>query len=277
MIKSLDKNEKNLFMENYLKSQFYEKYHDSYYSDSILKDVFAQSLRKHSVRNIMAMSYNEVYENNVNVMKDFLDLFWNNTSIKDDVQGFQMIKSFYIDPDSAAHNNEWKEAACTADALISLKRLYVHEGLNDKLVQGYERYRRIPIFFFPKEKNGINMTRAAVFGDKIDFTLFDIKRYLEAETDAERQSCRLINAYNQPITKRWLMNVKEKGGFSKIIEWLKIGTIFTNENYEVFDIEKGNGAIIEDYLDEFPWMWSVEYYNSLKEKIEEYMKHIDNL
>lgn len=267
MIKSLDYNETNLFMEDYLKSQFYEKYHASYYSDSILKVVFAQPLRKHSLRNITAMSYKEIYENNVHVMKDFLDLFWNGTSIEDDMQGFQMIKSFYIDPDFAAIKKAG-DITCTADALISLKRLYAHEGVNDELVQGYERYRRTPIFFFPKERNGINVTRATLFGDKIDFTLFDIKRYLGAKTDQERQSCRLINAYKQPITKRWL---NEMSNFETIVDWLGIRGIFTNEKYEVYDIEKGNAAIIDDYLDTFPWMWSVGYYNSIKLKIEEYM------
>lgn len=46
--------------------------------------------------------------------------------------------------------------------------------------------------------NGINMSRASVFGDKIDYTLFDLKRKFAGNI------CRLDEAYNLPKTNAWL-------------------------------------------------------------------------
>ena len=214
------------------------------------------------------MSYEEIYIENIRVMREFLELYWNKSAQKDPQKAFQMLYSIYRDPDCAEvktiHGIE-----CTADGLISLRRLYHHEGLSDQLVQNYEAYRKGPIVFFPREKNGINTVRNTVFGDRIDFTLFDIKRYLESTSEADKNLCRLASAYRRPITKRWL---KEMGSFRSIVDWLGIKGIFTNENYEVFDIEKGNGSVIREYLDEYHWMWSDNYYNSLKEKIKQFMR-----
>lgn len=259
------------YRKQYEKSLFFDKYKDTYHSDCILKDVFAQSLRKHRL-NISSKSYENVHAKNIEVMEDFLNLYWNEITHKDDKLAFQMLYSIYIDPDPYPYYAEVKTIKgieCTADGLISLKRLYAHEGISDKLVQSYELYRKKPMFFFPKEKNGINMTRSVVFGDRIDHTLFDIKRYLDAKSKADRNSCRLTSAYGRPITMCWL---SEMESFNNVVDWLKIKGIFTNENYEVFDIEKGDGSIITDYLDRYPRKWSDKYYNSLKKRIELFME-----
>ena len=259
------------YREQYKNSSFYGEHENKYHSDCILKDVFAQPLRKHRL-GIPSKSYENVYAENIRVMKDFLNLYWNEITHKNDKLAFQMLYSFYIDPDPYPYDGEVKkikDIECTADGLISLKRLYLHEGISDKLVQGYELYRKKPIFFFPKEKNGINMTRYAVFGDRIDHTLFDIKRYFDAKTEADRNSCRLISAYERRFTKSWL---EEMVSFPKIVDWLKIRGIFTNEDYEVLDIEKGDGSIITDYLNSYPRKWSDNYYSSLKKRIELFME-----
>ena len=249
-------------METYKKSSFYEKYHDTYYSDCILKRVFGQSLRIHPLKKISDMSYHEVYENNIHIMNDFMNLFWNEMSPKDEKKAFKMIKSFYIDPDDMAIKTI-DNVKCTADGLISLNRLYAHEGLNDEMIRAYEIYRKTPIFFFPSEKGGINTTRAAVFNDRIDYTLYDIKRYLEFET--ESSICKMIKAYKLPGTEHWL---REMGDLKSIADWLGIKGIFVNEDYEVYDIEKGDGSVIKGYNDVYPRTWSDDYYNNLKKKIE---------
>ena len=95
------------------------------------------------------------------------------------------------------------------------------------------------------------------------YTLFDLKRKFAGNI------CRLDEAYNLPKTNAWLKNI---GSFEKLVEIYKIKGIFVNENYEVFDLEKGNGSLITDYCDEYSWTWSERYYNQLKSKIDLYMK-----
>lgn len=250
-------------MNTYLESEFYKKYQGTYYSDSILKDVFGQKLRKHGLRNISQMSYEDIYRLNMQVIHDFMELYWNQYH-DNPKRAFEMIYSFYIDPDNAA-TNKIGDVICSADGLISLKRLFAHEGLTDEFLRGYELYRKVPIFFFPQETSGINMSRSRIFGDRIDHTLYDLKKYFEATTQDERNSCKLIHAFNLPYTKQWLDTM---GSFEAIIDWWGVRGIFTTNNYEVIDIEKNNGAIITEYSVEYPWSWSNRYYVGLKEKIQ---------
>ncbi len=250
-------------MNTYLESEFYKKYQGTYYSDSILKDVFGQKLRKHGLRNISQMSYVDIYRLNVQAIHDFMELYWNQHH-DNPKHAFEMIYSFYIDPDNAATKNIGG-VICSADGLISLKRLFAHEGITDKFLRGYELYRRVPIFFFPQETSGINMSRAQIFGDRIDHTLYDIKKYFEATTQDERNTCKLIHSFSLPLTKQWLDTM---GSFEAIVDWWGVRGIFTTNNYEVFDIEKNNGTIITEYREEYPWSWSDTYYAGLKEKIQ---------
>ncbi len=173
-----------------------------------------------------------------------------------------MVNAFYLDPDGF-EIRKIGGIDCSADGLLSIKRIYRKYGMSEETIYEYEKYRRIPIFFFPQEMNGINMSRASVFGDKIDYTLFDLKRKFAGNI------CRLDEAYNLPKTNAWLKNI---GSFEKLVEIYKIKGIFVNENYEVFDLEKGNGSLITDYCDEYSWTWSERYYNQLKSKIDLYMK-----
>lgn len=250
-------------MNTYLESEFFKKYQGTYYSDSILKDVFGQKLRKHRLNNISQMSYEDIYQLNVQAIQDFMELYWNQHH-DNAKQAFEMIYSFYIDPDGAA-TKKIGDVICSADGLISLKRLFAHEGLTEEFLRGYQLYRRNPIFFFPQETGGINMSRARVFGDRIDHTLYDIKKYFEATTEDERSACKLINTFNLPLTKQWLDTL---GSFEAMVDWLGVRGIFTTDNYEVFDIEKDDGAIITAYRAEYSWMWSDAYYAGLKERIQ---------
>lgn len=169
----------------------------------------------------------------------------------------------YIDPDGYSVRVRNK-IPCTADGLISIKRMYKKYKATPDLVKEYKEYRKTPILHFPSEYNGINSTRARVFGDRPDHTLYDLKMYFEGSKD-----CRLGSAYKLLLTSEWLRSFKN---FSELTEWLGIKGIFTDENNEVFDLEYNDGTIIKGYAEKYDWKWSDAYYENLKEKIKEYEK-----
>lgn len=172
-------------------------------------------------------------------------------------------KENYIDPDNYSVRVRNK-ILCTADGLISINRMYGKYNATSELVKEYKEYRKTPILYFPSEYNGINSTRARVFGDRPDHTLYDLKMYFEGSKD-----CRLGSAYKLPLTSEWLGSFKN---FSDLTEWLGIKGIFVDENNEVFDLEYNDGTIIKGYAEKYDWKWSDAYYNNLKEKIKEYEK-----
>lgn len=252
--------------EAYLASSFFRKYQGTYFSDSILKDVFGQKLRRHSAGHISQMSYEDIYQLDVQLIQDLLTLYEQDYHWEEK-QVFDMLYSSYLDPDGAAVR-EFGDVPCSADGLISIKRLFIHEGMRESFLRGYTVYRKKPIFFFPQERGGINMMRASVFGDRIDHTLYDIKRYLEAETQEARRDCKLSRAFALPLTEKWL---KAMGRFEAIVDWWGVRGIFTTENYEVLDLEKSDGSVITAYRDDYPWSWSKDYYANLKARIQMYL------
>ncbi|MBU3130273.1 hypothetical protein [Clostridium tagluense] len=262
-------------LENYLSSDFYKKYKNTYHSDKILKEVFNCELKfVHRIRSFGKKKYSDIYGMNIHIITDFIDLYYQEMLHKDYDIAWKMIYSFYLDPDSVA-TKSYGDILCSADGLLSIKRIYSHKGLTTQFISEYETYRRVPIIYFPQETNGINMTRASVFGDRIDYTLFDLKKYFEAKkskTNVDSHKCRLISAYELPKTSDFL---HQMGSFENLIDWLNIKGIFTSEQYEVYDIEKGDDSIITDYLPEYSWNWSDEYYINIKEMIDKYLKLLE--
>ena len=94
-----------------------------------------------------------------------------------------------LDPDNKAIRfvNNIK---CTADGLLSINRICAMEKDDASIVSTYAKYRKFPIFFFPCEIGGINTSRNSMFGDRIDHTLYDLKRFYADEAIY----CRLKNA-----------------------------------------------------------------------------------
>ena len=172
-----------------------------------------------------------------------------------------MLHAFYVDPDECAI---WTIGGviCSVDGLLSIRRIYRKYGMSAETVHEYEIYRQVPIFFFPKEKNGVNMTRASVFGDRIDCTLYDLKRRFEGK------ECKLEKVYNMPKTSIWLSEI---GSFENLVNLYGIKGIFVNDDYEVYDLEKGDRNILTTYSDTYTWDWSDSYYDNLKKKIDEFM------
>lgn len=209
---------------------------------------------------------NEKY-NNYNCMYseslERLDKFIKEHKDIDDIDFKKWHEENYIDPDGYSVRVRNK-VACTADGLISINRMYKKYNATSELVKEYKEYRKTPILYFPSEYNGINTTRATVFGDRPDHTLYDLKMYFEGSKD-----CRLGSAYKLPLTAKWLGSFKD---FSELTEWLGIKGIFTDENNEVFDLEYNDGTIIKGYAEKYDWKWSDAYYENLKKKIKEYEK-----
>lgn len=262
---SIGRNQGILDMENtellqlYKKSLFYEKYKNSYVSDKILKEVFDITLTTHRLYGLK--TYAQVHCFNVKVMTDLLKLFVEDMNIRDAEMIWEMLYAFYVDPDECAI---WTIGGviCSADGLLSIRRIYRKYGMSAETVHEYEIYRQVPIFFFPKEKNGVNITRASVFGDRIDCTLYDLKRRFEGK------KCKLEKVYNMPKTSIWLSEI---GSFENLANLYGIKGIFVNDDYEVYDLEKGDRNILTTYSDTYTWDWSDSYYDNLKKKIDEFM------
>ena len=242
----------------FMKGAFFQKYKNTYFSDSILKDVFGIKLRKHAIR---LSDYAAVFEKDLEVMRDFLEYAKNADGIDKDTER-RMLSSLYIDPDGKDIQTHGG-IPCSADGLISLRRLYRRYGMTEKLLEDYRKYRSVPIIHFPTEANGINPLRAAVFGDRIDHTLYDLKQYCNGAGD-----CRLQSAYDLSKTKSWLASFEFN--FGEIVKWMKIDGIFVGEDNEVFDLECGDDTFISQYKARYTWEWSDAYYSQLTNRIENY-------
>ena len=212
------------------------------------------------------LTYHDIYKSNIALMTEILRTYGTGS------EAWTEFYKHYIDPDGYPLDESYKinkRVKCIADGLLSVKRIYEHEGFGEAFIESYTKYRRTPVIFFPSEKNGINMSRYRVFGDRIDHTLFDLKNRM-SQDPIKRAECRLQNAYNMPKTKLWLE--KEMITFENYIDWMGVKGIFTNENYDVFDLEINDGTMLTDYAREYSKTWSEQYYTNVKKKIEEFDK-----
>ena len=252
-----------ILYQDFVNSKFYKKYGKCYEVDSILKDIFGCQIRKKGIPGIGKMTYQEIYKRNLVVISDFIDLYLVGNRKITKKLAWRMLHSIYVDPDTAAVQM-LHDVRCIADGIISIKRIFSYEGINIHLIEDYEKYRKNPIIFFPAEKNGINMLRASVFGDRIDYTLYDIKEYFKGSN-----VCKLQSAYNLPLTASWLSKYDK---FEDLIDEFGLKGVFTNENYEIYDLERYDDSVIEGYEKSSLWKWTEQYYNNLKNKMEIYME-----
>lgn len=247
--------------EEFIKSDFYRKYKDTYWSDSILQEVFGVELEKHKIKGYDSMAYEEIYKLNLDVFTDYFadpyirKLFEINAELIWKIQ-----KAFYLDPDCGSVK-VINGISCTADGLISRKRISKHIKSIDEFIPEYEMTRKYPFVYFPDEWDGINGLRAITFGDRIDHTLLDLKNYLDP---VKREKCKLKAAYELPVTKAWLTKL---GSFKNLIDSLELRGLLVNEQYEILDIEKGDGSVLKEYALSYSWDWSEEYYDNLKKII----------
>lgn len=208
--------------------------------------------------------YKDIFEFDIIIMKEIIEKY--GTGLK----SWELFNGFYKDPDGYAvsdHGLLLKSGIeCTADGILSVNRIYYHEGFNDKFIDCFAVYRKVPIFFFPKEKGGINTSRFSKFGDRIDHTLYDLKQYYE------NRDCKLKTSYELPGTQSWLNSFEN---FADMANWMNIDGIFVDSNYNVYDLENDDGKVISDYYVHYDRAWSECYYNNVKEKIRLFMKNKD--
>lgn len=258
-----------LKVEDFLDTRLYKEYKDTYVVDKILKNYFKGQVPygikvPTKVHSVPLKSYEDVYKWDINNFQEILALKSLPGVTEEDL--WAIAYDVYIDPDGY-DIRERSGVACSADALLSFKRIYTMYGYTENMIAEYEKYRKYPIFHFPKEKNGINMSRAAVFGDRIDSTLLDLKVYYENGKNAEK--CRLQNAFNLEKTSAFLNSFAD---FSELVDWLGVRGSFVNEQDEVFDLENGNASILINYHPESDWKWSDNYYKHVKSAIDKYME-----
>ncbi len=205
---------------------------------------------------LILILYKDIYEFNIVLMNEIIKKY------ETDDKAWELFKFFYKDPDGYAIDENGLKVRngvqCTVDAIISINRIYNHEGFNQKFIDTFTISRKNPIIFFPRERGGINTSRYSIFGDRIDHTLFDLKQYFEGK------ECKLMKSYELPNTKLWLNSFNN---FKEMIIDMKICGIFTNENNDIFDLKKNNGQVISSYCDSYSKNWGENYYKNVKEKI----------
>ena len=204
----------------------------------------------------------QAYYNRLKKACERLETFYSGLDESARDQLYQFYSDKRLDPDGRAIRTVF-DVDCTADGLLTFYQICRHEEKESDIIRTYKEYSKEPIIFFPCEIGGINTSRAAAFGDRIDHTLFDLKNYF---IDA-RDDCRLLKAYNRPFTQKWLQGM---GSFDSIIDWWGIKGIFADESYNVYDIE--TGSVVDRYKSpaEYQEQWSKRFYDGLKQKIEQF-------
>lgn len=218
----------------------------------------------------------------------------------------EFLKGTYRDPDSYAIRNI-AGYNCLADGLHSLFRIACdnfnhppYESTND-VIDVYERYRKVPIFYFPPKKDGhigINVGRSLwkgqeidsdkdffTYHDRIDLFLFDLKMwfkyYFEEENEYNaRKICKMHKYYLDEVTetKKWLVDLqkeaiekKYRNGFEYLMnEIYDVKNIFVDDEYEVFNIETGELITEQNWCDVKNGDWTTDFYENLKIKIDEW-------
>lgn len=213
-----------------------------------------------------------IYERNIKIIKEFyssdfykklcnLDSFekdYRNRIIKGIIEGM------YLDPDyhdkqllntrvnayvnDIAIDVKMKQIRYGLDGLCGWKQLYDYynddenadKNHAEKWLDDYETIRssKCGNLIWPNriKKGGqsINQERYQQFGDRIDYTLFDIKMYYE-----DYDQCRMKKSYANPETKAFLDSFKVDGqamsSFENFIEHMGL-TAFTNEK-DVLDLD----------------------------------------
>ena len=103
----------------------------------------------------------------------------------------------------------------------------------------------------------INQKRYNKFRDRVDYTLFDIKKFMEAKSQVEKEKCKLIDVYKYEFNKNWLNKFKDFKDFLEKMNfkrWCKeedgeIKIIDLSQNIENIR-NNSNLKFIEKYIDE---------------------------
>jgi hypothetical protein len=192
-----------------------------------------------------------------------------------------IIETLYRDPDvcdslileNAKKISDTEGMIFKADGICGWKNLFdVYDGQkSESWLDKYKSIRgsRYGELFWPgildKEKHQtINQQRYRCFGDRIDWTLFDIKQYCNKEKTKMSYENKYTKAYFEKFGS-------ESDKFKNFIDEMKL-QIFVNPKYDVFDLSKDNGNLISEKSE---YAWSTNY--GIKRKKEWLEKYIKNL
>ena len=223
----------------------------------------------------MKPTYREVLEANCERILAFYDSDYHKELQKENI--FDYVKkvvteALYVDPDNyIPSKNDRTGCILSADGIISAKKLYdLFDGKSGK--RWIEEYRVIRseervCLFWPRHRGGINSCKANVFNDRVDYTLFDIKRFYEilerykvcGEQEIKKEvkeQCKLGNAFIKLETYNWLCELET---FSKFIESCRLEK-FVDSEFQVIDLETNEP--ITDYKKKYAY--DKKYYGNLK-------------
>ena len=219
------------------------------------------------------MNKKRVYEENIERISDFYEsdycatlLSNGNTDLVRDI-----IEVLYVDPDRYDYLilekvKEYKEkykVDFSGDGICGWKLLYDVYGPQEWLKK-YEIIRKSDFgtLYWPLPKvrgMGINTLRSALYGDRIDYTLYDLKAIIEK---AERKEPRI----NPDGSTKAFLNLFDFSGF---IEEFNMGLFVNKQNHKILNLETGIELETNDYK------WSNRYGAIKKRKL---MKvYLDNL
>lgn len=129
-----------------------------------------------------------------------------------------------------------------ADVVCGRKQIVdLNNGIYEQWLFDYEKIRgTLELHFvWPRHKAPtINTYRYTKYLDRIDYILFDLKRYFSGEDTPMK------NAYLQPETRLWLSKFVD---FKDFIVQMKLEK-FVNEDYEVLDILSNNQKVITEFI-----------------------------
>lgn len=130
----------------------------------------------------------------------------------------------------------------SADVICGRKQLIkINDEMYPKWIKDYETIRsKLDLhFIWPRHKlPTINTYRYAIYKDRIDCLLYDLKMHFNGEKPP------MDKAYSNGSTKIWLRKFKD---FPDFINKMKIND-YVDKNYNVLDIEKNDGSIIIKYI-----------------------------
>lgn len=186
---------------------------------------------------------NPIYEENAKLIKEFYKSDFGKKYMQQPFFKY-MIEAIYNDPDKFDKKlkNKAKEYAAkfqiefSPDGICGWKLLFdLYKGNEStKWIDIYKKLRKSSIgtLFWPcKEAGGltINVERSFIFADRIDLTLYDIKRYIEGNTPKMK--------FNNIDTQTFLNRYKKKEGFTTFITDFNLN-MFVNEQNEIYNLKE---------------------------------------
>jgi hypothetical protein len=228
----------------------------------------------------------KIYEKNIELIKELYNSDFGENHRNE--QFFKnLIEVIYTDPDLYDKNLKDRASKLTdrfsvefgPDGICGWKILFdIYDG--NASAEWLEKYKiirqsEIGTLFWPCQKTGgetINVQRNRLFGDRIDLTLYDIKRYIEKKET--------LMSFENEDTKNFLEGYRKNGGFKRFVEDLNLKMFVDDKNYEVYDLSENNykekPSIDDEKCNKFEWS---NRYKSEKKKtiLNTYMKNILDL